>query len=121
MDQVNPTQPPFHRLQSGLCSVPSDPTPRPLQSKRWIGGLLFCRLAPLLQLSDPGNFEKSVTWLLTTTEMLLSCFTQAIDACQAAATLHALQQDYEQARHKYLQLLLDIAASLGEPSRPGVA
>ncbi|DBB00160.1 hypothetical protein WJX77_011844 [Trebouxia sp. C0004] len=74
----------------------------------------LARLAQLLQGGDPAHFEKSIKWLLTMTETVLVSFTQAMDSCQAAATLQALNQDYEQARHKYLQLLLDIAQSLGE-------
>ncbi|KAL0051061.1 hypothetical protein WJX82_001259 [Trebouxia sp. C0006] len=74
----------------------------------------LARSAQLLQGGDPAHFEKSIKWLLTMTETVLVSFTQATDSCQAAATLQALKQDYEQARHKYLQLLLDIAQSLGE-------
>ena len=72
------------------------------------------RLAQLLQAGDPAHFEKSTKWLLTMTETVLVSFTQAMDSCQAAATLQALKHDYEQGRFKYLQLLLDIAQSLGK-------
>lgn len=74
----------------------------------------WCRLAQLLQGGDLAHFEKGIKWLLTMTETVLVCFTQAMDSCQAAAKLQALKQDYERARHKYLQLLLDIAQSLGK-------
>lgn len=60
-------------------------------------------------------FEQCVKWLLTMTEAVLSAFTHAMNTCQAAAVQEALKQDYETARHDYLQVLLVIAADLGRP------
>ena len=47
-------------------------------------------------------------------EAVLSAYTHAMNTCQAAAPHSALKQDYERARSDYLQMLLDIAADLGE-------
>ncbi|KAL3138478.1 hypothetical protein ABBQ32_006268 [Trebouxia sp. C0010 RCD-2024] len=76
----------------------------------------LARLAEALKTSNATYFEKSVTWLLTMSEAVLSAYTHAMDTCQAAAPQAALKQDYERARNGYLQALLVIAADLGESS-----
>lgn len=47
-------------------------------------------------------------------EAVLSAYTHAMNTCQAAGPHDALKQDYERARSSYLQMLLNIAADLGE-------
>ena len=74
----------------------------------------FFRLAEALKLGNTTYFQQCVNWLLTMSEAVLSAHTHAMNTCQAAGPHDALKQDYERARSSYLQMLLNIAADLGE-------
>lgn len=74
----------------------------------------FFRLAEALKAGNTTHFQQCVNWLLTMSEAVLSAYTHAMNTCQAAGPHDALKQDYERARSSYLQMLLNIAAELGE-------
>ena len=74
----------------------------------------FYRLAEALKSGNATYFQQCVNWLLTMSEAVLSAYTHAMNTCQAAGPHDALKKDYERARNDYLQMLLNLAAGLGE-------